>query len=147
MTCYLPSKQLLVEIIDASSVITWDFDVCKGDVVFNIYHSKRAPQPPRKDPMGAHVITSPGGNNVQLIDKSWTIGQDYSMVECPLTCKEGESVQVSVRVHLSQCEGPSSFVIGLFRDQITHQVSETAVKVPVGGSSDKNCLKVAVLGQ
>lgn len=86
--------QLLIEIIDASSVITWDFDVCKGDVVFNIYHSKRAPQPPKKDPLAAHGITSPGGNNVQLIDKSWQLGQDYSMVESPLTCKEGESVQV-----------------------------------------------------
>lgn len=91
----ISSPQLLIEIIDASSVITWDFDVCKGDVVFNIYHSKRAPQAPRKDPLGAHGITSPGGNNVQLIDKSWTLGQDYSMVESPLTCKEGESVQVS----------------------------------------------------
>lgn len=88
-------NQVLIEIIDASSVITWDFDMCKGDVVFNIYHSKRAPQPPRKDALGAHGITSPGGNNVQLIDKSWTLGQDYSMVESPLTCKEGESVQVS----------------------------------------------------
>lgn len=90
-----PPLQVLIEIIDASSVITWDFDMCKGDVVFNIYHSKRAPQPPRKDALGAHGITSPGGNNVQLIDKSWTLGQDYSMVESPLTCREGESVQVS----------------------------------------------------
>ncbi|CAG5945214.1 unnamed protein product [Menidia menidia] len=49
-----------------------------GDIVFNIYHSKRAPQPPRKDPLGAHGISSPGVNNVQLIDKSWTLGQDYS---------------------------------------------------------------------
>ncbi|XP_054635370.1 SEC14-like protein 1 isoform X1 [Dunckerocampus dactyliophorus] len=94
--------ELLIEIIDASSVITWDFDVCKGDVVFNIYHSKRAPQPPRKDPLGAHGITSPGGNNVQLIDKSWTLGQDYSMVESPLTCKEGESVQGS---HITRWPG------------------------------------------
>uniref|UniRef100_A0A8B9RIT5 SEC14 like lipid binding 1 n=1 Tax=Astyanax mexicanus TaxID=7994 RepID=A0A8B9RIT5_ASTMX len=87
--------ELLIEIIDASSVVTWDFDVCKGDVVFNIYHSKRAAQPPKKDPLAAHGITSPGGNNVQLIDKSWQLGQDYSMVESPLTCKEGESVQGS----------------------------------------------------
>uniref|UniRef100_A0AAQ5ZD84 SEC14 like lipid binding 1 n=1 Tax=Amphiprion ocellaris TaxID=80972 RepID=A0AAQ5ZD84_AMPOC len=94
--------ELLIEIIDASSVITWDFDVCKGDVVFNIYHSKRAPQAPRKDPLGAHGITSPGGNNVQLIDKSWTLGQDYSMVESPLTCKEGESVQGS---HITRWPG------------------------------------------
>ncbi|MCJ8729985.1 hypothetical protein PDJAM_G00114160 [Pangasius djambal] len=90
ITCFL-----LIEIIDASSVITWDFDVCKGDVVFNIYHSKRAPQPPRKEALASHGITSPGGNNVQLIDKSWQLGQDYSMVESPLTCKEGESVQGS----------------------------------------------------
>uniref|UniRef100_A0A7N8WWV0 SEC14 like lipid binding 1 n=1 Tax=Mastacembelus armatus TaxID=205130 RepID=A0A7N8WWV0_9TELE len=94
--------ELLIEIIDASSVITWDFDVCKGDVVFNIYHSKRAPQLPRKDPLGAHGITSPGGNNVQLIDKSWILGQDYSMVESPLTCKEGESVQGS---HITRWPG------------------------------------------
>ncbi|XP_033479839.1 SEC14-like protein 1 isoform X2 [Epinephelus lanceolatus] len=94
--------ELLIEIIDASSVITWDFDMCKGDVVFNIYHSKRAPQPPRKDPLGAHGITSPVGNNVQLIDKSWTLGQDYSMVESPLICKEGESVQGS---HITRWPG------------------------------------------
>ncbi|XP_034043305.1 SEC14-like protein 1 isoform X2 [Thalassophryne amazonica] len=94
--------ELLIEIIDASSVITWDFDVCKGDVVFNIYHSKRAPQVPRKDTLGTHGITSPGGNNVQLIDKSWTLGQDYSMVESPFTCKEGESVQGS---HITRWPG------------------------------------------
>uniref|UniRef100_A0A8C7CH07 SEC14-like protein 1 n=1 Tax=Oncorhynchus kisutch TaxID=8019 RepID=A0A8C7CH07_ONCKI len=89
--------EVVIEIIDASSVITWDFDVCKGDVVFHLYHSKRAPQTPRKDPLvGQHSSsTTPGGNNVQLIDKSWTIGLDYSMVESPLTCKEGESVQGS----------------------------------------------------
>ncbi|XP_056265107.1 SEC14-like protein 1 isoform X2 [Pseudoliparis swirei] len=95
--------EILIEIIDASSVITWDFDICKGDVVFNIYHSKRAPQPPRKDPLVvAHVITSPVGNNVQLIDKSWMLGQDYSMVETSLTCKEGESVQGS---HITRWPG------------------------------------------
>lgn len=75
-------------------MITWDFDVCKGDIVFNIYHSKRSPQPPKKDSLGAHSIASPGGNNVQLIDRLWQLGRDYSMVESPLICKEGESVQV-----------------------------------------------------
>uniref|UniRef100_A0ABI8A0P9 SEC14 like lipid binding 1 n=1 Tax=Felis catus TaxID=9685 RepID=A0ABI8A0P9_FELCA len=86
---------ILIQIVDASSVITWDFDVCKGDIVFNIYHSKRSPQPPKKDSLGAHSITSPGGNNVQLIDRVWQPGRDYSMVESPLICKEGESVQGS----------------------------------------------------
>uniref|UniRef100_A0A8I5NJD4 SEC14-like protein 1 n=1 Tax=Papio anubis TaxID=9555 RepID=A0A8I5NJD4_PAPAN len=87
--------EILIQIVDASSVITWDFDVCKGDIVFNIYHSKRSPQPAKKDSLGAHSITSPGGNNVQLIDKVWQLGRDYSMVESPLICKEGESVQGS----------------------------------------------------
>uniref|UniRef100_A0A8C6P450 SEC14 like lipid binding 1 n=1 Tax=Nothobranchius furzeri TaxID=105023 RepID=A0A8C6P450_NOTFU len=94
--------ELVIEIIDAASVITWDFDVCKGDIVFNIYHSKRAPQLPRKEPLGTHGITSPGVNNIQLIEKSWTLGQDYSMVESPLTCKEGESVQGS---HITRWPG------------------------------------------
>uniref|UniRef100_A0AAQ5X8U6 SEC14 like lipid binding 1 n=1 Tax=Amphiprion ocellaris TaxID=80972 RepID=A0AAQ5X8U6_AMPOC len=83
--------EMLIEITEASSVITWDFDVSKGDVFFNIYHSKR---PPKKD-AGAHSITSLGAVNAQLIDKSWVLGQDYSMVEKALICKEGESVQGS----------------------------------------------------
>ncbi|XP_056143221.1 SEC14-like protein 1 isoform X3 [Lampris incognitus] len=87
--------ELLVEITEASCVITWDFDVCKGDVTFNLYHSKRDPEPPKKDTLVAHGITSPGAINVQLIDKSWVLGQDYSMVETALTCTEGESVQGS----------------------------------------------------
>ncbi|XP_072882113.1 SEC14-like protein 1 isoform X2 [Hemitrygon akajei] len=87
--------EISIEIVDASSVITWDFDVLKGDIAFYIYHSKRAPQLPKKDTLGAHGITCPGGNNVQLIDKSWQLGMDYSMVESALICKEGESVQGS----------------------------------------------------
>uniref|UniRef100_A0A8C1MGL6 SEC14-like lipid binding 1 n=1 Tax=Cyprinus carpio TaxID=7962 RepID=A0A8C1MGL6_CYPCA len=80
---------------ELSSVITWDFDVCKGDVIFNIYHSRRAPQPVKRDGLSAHNLACPAGNNVQLIDRSWMLGQDYSMVETALSCREGESVQVS----------------------------------------------------
>ena len=97
-----PSSQILIEISEASSVITWDFDVCKGDVVFHLYHSRRAPAPPavpRREALtlGAHAITSPGANNAQLIERSWVLGRDYSMVQTALTCKEGESVQVRER--------------------------------------------------
>uniref|UniRef100_A0A3Q0RBM7 SEC14-like lipid binding 1 n=1 Tax=Amphilophus citrinellus TaxID=61819 RepID=A0A3Q0RBM7_AMPCI len=91
--------ELLIEITEASSVITWDFDVCKGDVVFNIYHSKRAPQPLKKD---THGITSLGAVNAQVIDKNWVLGQDYSAVEKALTCREGESVQGS---HITRWPG------------------------------------------
>ncbi|XP_039979510.1 SEC14-like protein 1 [Xiphias gladius] len=94
--------EMLIEITEASSVITWDFDVSKGDVIFNIYHSKRAPQPPKKDTLGAHGITSLGAVSAQLIDRSWVMGQDYSMVEKALTCREGESVQGS---HITRWPG------------------------------------------
>ncbi|XP_073350460.1 SEC14-like protein 1 [Pagrus major] len=94
--------EMLVEITEASSVITWDFDVSKGDVIFNIYHSKRAPQPPKKDTLGAHGITSLGAVNTQLIDRNWVLGKDYSMVEKALTCREGESVQGS---HITRWPG------------------------------------------
>ncbi|KAL6477109.1 hypothetical protein MHYP_G00156080 [Metynnis hypsauchen] len=87
--------ELLIEITEVSSVITWDFDVCKGDIIFNIYHSKRAPQPLKRETLGSHGLAGPSGNNMQVIDRSWTLGQDYSMVESALTCREGESIQGS----------------------------------------------------
>uniref|UniRef100_A0A8C7Z2Q3 SEC14-like lipid binding 1 n=1 Tax=Oryzias sinensis TaxID=183150 RepID=A0A8C7Z2Q3_9TELE len=94
--------QMMIEITEASSVITWDFDVSKGDAVFNIYHSKRIPQLPKKDTLGAHSITSLGSVNTQLIDKSWVLGQDYSMVQKALICREGESIQGS---HITRWPG------------------------------------------
>ncbi|KAL0152951.1 hypothetical protein M9458_051780, partial [Cirrhinus mrigala] len=87
--------EVLIEITEVSSVITWDFDVCKGDVIFNIYHSRKAPQPVKRDGLSTHNLACPTSNNVQLIDRSWMLGQDYSMVETALTCREGESVQGS----------------------------------------------------
>lgn len=92
---------MLIEITEVSSVITWDFDVCKGDVIFNIYHSRRAPQPVKRDGLSTHNLACPAGNNIQLIDKAWMLGQDYSMVEMVLTW-EGclprgrESVEVNL---------------------------------------------------
>uniref|UniRef100_A0A8C3MTI8 Uncharacterized protein n=1 Tax=Geospiza parvula TaxID=87175 RepID=A0A8C3MTI8_GEOPR len=85
--------EILVEILEGESVITWDFDILKGDVVFSLFHSKRAPEPSHREatapsPCGA-------GDNVQLIDKSWVLGVDYSRVESPLVCREGESIQGS----------------------------------------------------
>ncbi|XP_036445237.1 SEC14-like protein 1 [Colossoma macropomum] len=87
--------ELLIEITEVSSVITWDFDVCKGDIIFNIYHSKRATQPSKRETLGSHGLAGPSGNNMQVIDRSWMLGQDYSMVESALTCREGESIQGS----------------------------------------------------
>lgn len=74
-------------------MITWDFDILKGDVVFSLFHSKRAPETSRKDAPMPNALT--GGDNVQLIGKSWVLGVDYSRVESPLVCRESESIQVS----------------------------------------------------
>ncbi|XP_062875011.1 SEC14-like protein 1 isoform X2 [Trichomycterus rosablanca] len=86
--------EMLIEITEPSSVITWDFDVCKGDIVFNIFHSKK-PQLSRKDIQGNHSMAGPGGNNVQVTEKTWVLGRDYIKVESPLICREGESIQGS----------------------------------------------------
>ncbi|XP_059010826.1 SEC14-like protein 5 [Mustela lutreola] len=79
--------EVAVEILEGESVITWDFDILRGDVVFSLYHSKQMPQSGRQEP-GARA----GG---QLVDKGWVLGVDYSRVEAPLVCREGESIQGS----------------------------------------------------
>ncbi|KAF3818937.1 hypothetical protein GH733_012354 [Mirounga leonina] len=76
-----------VEILEGESVITWDFDILRGDVVFSLYHSKQMPKLGPQEP-GARA----GG---QLMDKGWVLGVDYSRVEAPLVCREGESIQGS----------------------------------------------------
>ncbi|XP_063063112.1 SEC14-like protein 5 [Engraulis encrasicolus] len=91
--------EIMIEIVEGSSVITWDFDILKGDVVFNIFHSKRTPQPVKREASGSAPVVN---NNVQLIDRSWVLGVDYSMVESSLTCHEGESIQGS---HITRWPG------------------------------------------
>ncbi|XP_030434597.1 SEC14-like protein 5 isoform X2 [Gopherus evgoodei] len=85
--------EIVVEILEGESVITWDFDILKGDVVFCLFHSKRAPKTIRKEATSSSASTA--GDNVQLIDKSWVLGVDYSRMESPLVCREGESIQGS----------------------------------------------------
>lgn len=78
--------QVAVEILEGESVITWDFDILRGDVVFSLYHAKQMPRLGPREP-GART-------SGQLIDKGWVLGTDYSRVEAPLVCREGESIQV-----------------------------------------------------
>ncbi|XP_048722023.2 SEC14-like protein 5 isoform X3 [Caretta caretta] len=85
--------EIVVEILEGESVITWDFDILKGDVVFCLFHSKRAPETSRKEAPSSSASTA--GDNMQLIDKSWVLGVDYSRMESPLVCREGESIQGS----------------------------------------------------
>lgn len=82
------STQVAMEILEGESVITWDFDILRGDVVFSLYHAKKVPRPGAREPG-----TRASG---QLIDKGWVLGRDYSRVEAPLVCREGESIQVCI---------------------------------------------------
>eukprot|EP00079_Xenopus_tropicalis_P029747 XP_012825399.1 PREDICTED: SEC14-like protein 5 isoform X1 [Xenopus tropicalis] len=85
--------EIIVEILEEESVITWDFDILRGDVVFSLFHSKRAPDTRQRE-LALAAGNAPS-SNVQLIDKSWTLGVDYSRVQAPLVCREGESIQGS----------------------------------------------------
>ncbi|POI33548.1 hypothetical protein CIB84_002701 [Bambusicola thoracicus] len=87
--------EIVVEILEGESVITWDFDILKGDVVFSLFHSKRAPETGHKE--ATLPSSSAAGDNVQLIDKTWVLGVDYSRMESPLVCREGESIQLSMK--------------------------------------------------
>lgn len=80
--------QVAVEILEGESVITWDFDILRGDVVFSLYYTKQAPKPGPWEP----AARASG----QLMDKAWALGADYSRVEAPLICREGESIQVQI---------------------------------------------------
>ncbi|XP_037056554.1 SEC14-like protein 5 [Peromyscus leucopus] len=86
--------EVAMEIPEGESVITWDFDILRGDVVFSLYHVKQAPKLGPQEP----GVRASG----QLIDKSWVLGTDYSRVEAPLICREGQSVQGS---HVTQWPG------------------------------------------
>ncbi|KAB1251082.1 SEC14-like protein 5 [Camelus dromedarius] len=79
--------EVAVEILDRESVITWDFDILRGDVVFSLYHTKQAPKSGPREP-GARACG-------QLTDEGWALDADYSRVEDPLVCREGESIQGS----------------------------------------------------
>ncbi|CAN0316300.1 unnamed protein product [Lampetra fluviatilis] len=88
--------EVVIDIPEASSVITWDFDVIKGDVAFNLYHSRRAPAPTRSASSGG--VCGVGGCQLQLHhhqQQQQQQGWVYSPVEAALHCREGESIQGS----------------------------------------------------
>ena len=83
-----PPSQVLVHITDAHQVLTWDFDILRGDAVFSVLMSRR-PLTVHKEPMGPM-----GPTNSVVLDKSHVCGVDYRVVELPLVCKAGASIQV-----------------------------------------------------
>ena len=77
-----------------SSVITWDFDILKGDVTFTVFRCLKT----LHEPIHTHHVTGATGGigSVQYTDKSLVVGVDLSIVEAPHICRDGDSVQVSL---------------------------------------------------
>ncbi|XP_076838879.1 SEC14-like protein 5 [Brachyhypopomus gauderio] len=90
--------EVLIEVVEEHSVITWDFDILRGDVIFSIFHSRRTPQPLSREVS----MALPELNNQQIMERTWILGVDYSIVESALTCRQGESIQGS---HIARWPG------------------------------------------
>lgn len=69
-------------------MITWDFDVIKGDVIFTVFRHKR----PKEACSGS--LTSLGESPSCGV----IANVDAVVVEKPKTCHDGDSIQVRVRV-------------------------------------------------
>ena len=76
--------QVVVTVKEHESVITWDFDVIKGDVVFTVFRHKR----PKEACSGS--LTSLG----ETPSCGVIANVDALVVEKPRHCHDGESVQV-----------------------------------------------------
>lgn len=96
----------LIQITDRGSVITWDFDVMRHDVVFTVFRLKVPIQnktPAITTPSLASSFNFQGSNNhhhsesehKSVIDKNMQEGVDYFKVENPIVCHDGESIQGS----------------------------------------------------
>lgn len=114
------SLQVAMEILEGESVITWDFDILRGDVVFSLYHTRLTSRANLQEPR----------TTVQPAEPSRSLGPDWSRVEAPLVCKEGESIQVcghagrgsrQVETLLAVIKGPSRFRPGDSRPHLRPQ--------------------------
>lgn len=92
-----------VHVTEAQQVLTWDFDVLRGDITFAVLFSKK-PLVVLKEVNNAVTSHHPaqGVSNTIVFDKSMTCGVNYNYVEQPLVCKAGESMQGS---HICQAAG------------------------------------------
>ncbi|KAK7501943.1 hypothetical protein BaRGS_00006695 [Batillaria attramentaria] len=86
--------EVLLQVPQRGSVITWDFDILKGDVTFTVFRCKQSLS---EGPHHQHHVSGATGGigSVQYIDKGMTVGVDLSIVEPPHICRDGDSVQGS----------------------------------------------------
>jgi hypothetical protein len=87
--------EVLIQNNDKGSVITWDFDVMKHDLVFTVFRTKETV--PAKLVVPATTPTSVSADPLQYtsIGKGWREGAEYHRVEASIVCHDGESIQGS----------------------------------------------------
>ena len=91
--CFL--LQVLIQVPQKGCVITWDFDILKGDVTFTVLRCRRTLM---ALPHEHHISGAVGGiGSTQYMDKHMTVGVDLSIVEPPLVCRDGDSIQVHTK--------------------------------------------------
>ena len=87
----------MITVSEAESVITWDFDIIDGDVTFTVLRHKR----PREANNG--TVTGCLGESMTSRLSGVRPGIDAVVVERPIVCTQGESVQVcEICYHSSQ---------------------------------------------
>jgi len=106
--------EVLIENTDKGSVITWDFDVMKHDVMFCVFRTVEAIKKKggstsgvakeKKEELGSfnNMGTSGDPEHYTGIGRGWTEGKEYFRAEAPIVCHDGESIQGS---HVTQTVG------------------------------------------
>jgi len=102
--------EVLVQNTDRGSVITWDFDVMRHDVMFCVYRTKEAftgldkpPPTPTLSNIGSFNMGPTAEPEQQSnIGRGWREGEEYFRAEAPIICHDGESIQGS---HVTQYVG------------------------------------------
>lgn len=120
---------MLIENTDKGSVITWDFDVMKHDVMFCVFRTVEAIKKKggstsgvakeKKEELGSFNNMGTSGDPEHYtgcnkssvlfspqpstgIGRGWTEGKEYFRAEAPIVCHDGESIQGS---HVTQTVG------------------------------------------
>merc|ERR1712130_178125 len=102
--------EVLVQNTDRGSVITWDFDVMRHDVMFCVFRTKEAfnghnkpPPTPTLSNIGSfNMGPTAEPEHLSNIGRGWREGEDYFRAQAPIICHDGESIQGS---HVTQYVG------------------------------------------
>lgn len=82
--------EVVIRIEEPQTVITWDFEVMRQDVMFSVLIAN---VPLTIKECSSHIGDT---EHKSVLDKNWKEGREYSKVEAPIVCHDGESVQVGL---------------------------------------------------